>query len=118
MRKLPILGIVLIVAGLALVLYSDPAVGIASGHAPTQLYIGANASTSGGPGLPPGGQIPSDCTQGPNGHFQCGTLGGTKTGTATVLTVAGIALCGAGLFAGGVDAVSRSDSQPRSEKVA
>jgi len=115
MKKLLLVSIVLLVAGIGLILYGDPVFSTGAGSG-TEI-IGTN-STPGG-GVPPA-QLPnSHCTTGPNGGTACtGGAPGGSSGNAETLAIAGIALCGAGLFLSAVESFAKPASPDASKVVA
>lgn len=105
MKKLLLISIVLVVAGLGLILYSDPIVTIASGNGHINSAITTFTNSNGGQYSSGSGPI----FVGP-GASQNNTSGPASGGFATMeyLTIAGIAFCGVGIFLTGVETVSRS----------
>jgi hypothetical protein len=110
MKKLLIVSIVLIAAGLGLILYSDPVITLAGrGSGGTPQFISNNG------GLPSvnstSGSLPPGCKQ-VGGGVQCVT---TQTGsgnaeTSEIITLSGIALCGVGLCMTAVETISKTQS--------
>jgi len=129
MKKFPIVSIALIVAGLALVLYADPVVAFASG-APKGQFL--NSTSIAGSGQRFGSfnatnlrninstNLPSGCSTTSSGAVVCG--GGNRPGgilgvDSTTLTIAGVALCGVGIFVSGVESFSGTGSEKQIETV-
>lgn len=111
MKIIPVVGIILIAVGLGLILYSDPIVSVATGGGPSgpggsHPFSSNNTRGTGGP------VIYNGTSQGAGG----GPGGGL--GTAELLTVAGIGLCGAGLLVSAVDSLSGPNVRRQSETVA
>lgn len=113
MKRLPVIGIVLIVVGLGLILYSDPVVLLASGS--TLGGQSFNATSTQGPG----GNNSGNCQPTSNGGGVCGSPGGSGPlgSTSLITTITGIALCGAGIFVSAVDAISGSNVPREPAKV-
>ncbi len=107
MKKLLIASVILFVAGLGLILYSDPVISLASGNlAPnnsTGFQLVGNSTSGGG--------LPSGCHQS-NGGVICDsqkTSAGTFSGPV-LFTLIGIALSGAGILLAGIETVSKSQA--------
>jgi hypothetical protein len=114
LKKLLIVSIVLIVAGLGLILYEDPAITLASGGGGTTQF-----GSSGG--LPPptnstSGGLPPGCKQ-LNGGVTCIVNGSTGNTDAEIVTLSGIALCGVGLCLSAVETISKPRSPYQTKTV-
>ncbi len=108
MKKILLISIGLIAAGLGLVLYSDPILLTANGGGPQQI---AKAPVNGTSGLGNGGP-PGNCTTQSGGGVVCGNFsgpGGALGSNAFILTLVGALLCVGGLFLSVVEFIS----QPR-----
>jgi hypothetical protein len=112
MKKLPIISVLLIAAGLGLILYSDPVI---LSQGPTGSFIFNSTSTGGG--LPAGnchivnGASLCQGSAGPGGPT---SLSNTN---AVIETIAGIGLCGVGLFLSAIESLSKAPSSYQTKAV-
>lgn len=104
MKKLLLISVVLVVAGLGLILYSDPIVTLASGNG--QIHSAVTTINNPNGGQSSSGVGPGTYSPGPGQNI---TEGPGSGGLATMeyLTIAGVAFCGLGIFLTGVEAASR-----------
>ncbi len=105
MKKLLLLGVILVVAGLGLILVSDPVL-TSSSSTPKSTSILENSGNSTSISPPSG----ADCTTLSSGGVQCGTnapSSGSSGTVAVVVTGIGIAFCGAGLFLTAIESLSK-----------
>ena len=111
MKKLLIISIVLVAAGLSLILYSDPVILQAGGSPPPgggQIF---NATSVGGGGLP------GNCHT-VNGVTVCsGSFQSLSDPNAEIETIAGIGLCGGGLFLTAIETISKPKSPYQTKAV-
>ncbi len=115
MKRLLIISIVLTVAGIGLILFSDPVLSLAAGGTPT---IGNGQgpfsfNSTGTPGSSGSSGLPSGCHQ-QGQNFICGngsgSIGPVGIGSTTsiIITVAGIGLCGVGMFLTAIESISKA----------
>lgn len=106
MKKLLLVSIVLVVIGLGLILYSDPVVTLASGNGTIHSSLTTFTNPNGGSSS--SGSGPIIYSSGPGQNSGKAPAGGFAT--LEYLTIAGIALCGVGIFLTAVEAVSRASN--------
>ena len=105
MKKLPMISVILIAAGLALILYSDPV--ITSTGTPSGVHTITNGGFPGGNSTTgqSGATLPPGCTL-VNGHVQCQETRQVGGGNGETFTLVGTALLAAAIVANVVEAVS------------
>ena len=121
MKKVLIVSVILIVAGLGLILYSDPVILLASGGGPQgQIKNGGSPPTNRSNGGGPGETLPPGCQQQTSGGIVCTGNGAGPSGSITsaeIFTLSGIALCGVGLCLSGIEMISKSQSPYQTKAV-